>query len=701
MATLEGTLRSFVVDEAIARLDAQGMGTVKIVGALAGLAPGELVRVEGDWEDHRKYGPQFRVERVIPLVPATAEGARRYLGSGRVPGIGAEMARRIVAALGAQALEIIDQHPERLTEVPGIGRKRAAAIREALAEKRALREVMVFLQGHGVTPALAARIYKRYGDQSIQLVRQNPYRLAREVGGIGFVSADRIAHELGWRKEAPERVEAGVLHALWAAAEEGHVFTGAAELSASAAERLGVAASQAAQALERLREGGAVVVEGESVFSPQLHQAEAELAARLRLLDGSARRPAARPRPAAEDLARLSPGQRRAVETACQGGLVVVTGGPGTGKTTVTNVIVAAYERAGLRVLLCAPTGRAAKRLGEATGRPARTVHRLLEWDGRAGFLRGPGAELAADLVIVDEASMLDVELGRALALAVPEGATLVLVGDVDQLPSVGPGQVLRDIIASESVPVVRLTEIFRQARESRIVLGAHAINAGQLPEAAVDPSAASDFYIVRASDPARVRELVVRLCRDRIPARFGLDPIRDVQVLAPMRRGEAGTAELGRALQEALNPGGPTLRVGERTFRVGDKVIQTRNDYDRDVYNGDVGIVRAVEDEGRTLRVEIDERQVRYQDDELGELELAYALTVHRAQGSEYPAVVMPVVTQHYVMLQRNLLYTAVTRARKLCVLVGSERALALAVRNAETRMRRTRLAERLRRRG
>jgi exodeoxyribonuclease V alpha subunit len=694
--TLEGTLRSFLVPEAIARLDVPGGGEVKIVGALAGLAPGERVRATGEWERHKKYGPQFRASVVVPILPATSDGVRRYLGSGRVPGIGEEMARRIVSTLGARALEVIEKEPERLAEVPGIGKKRAAAIRESLSRGRSVREVMVFLQGLGISAAFAARIHKRHGDQTIQLVRQNPYRLAREVAGVGFIKADEIARSLGFAREAPERIEAGVLHVLFGGAEDGQVFTPKDELARAAGEALGADLAVTEQAIARLALSGDVIVEQDGVFLPELFSDETELAKRLRVL-AAAGRAGKTPKATQEDLARLSESQRRAVEMACKAPVSVVTGGPGTGKTTITRAIVAACQAAGLRVELAAPTGRAAKRLAEATSQKARTIHRLLEWDGRSGFLRGPGAQLSADVIIIDEASMLDVSLARALVAAVPVGAGLIFVGDVDQLPSVGPGQVLRDLIASNAIPVARLTEIFRQAQSSRIIVGAHDINSGRVPQGPADPAAESDFYFLRADEPGRVKDVIVRLVCERIPARFGLDPLRDVQVLSPMRRGELGTHELSRVLGAAQNPRGRGLLVMGRTFREGDKVIQTRNDYDRDIYNGDVGIITSVELDKSALVVDIDGRPVRYEPDDLGDLELAYALTVHRAQGSEYPAVVMPVVTQHFVMLARNLLYTAVTRARKLCVLVGSPRALGIAVRNVDTRMRRTRLQERL----
>jgi exodeoxyribonuclease V alpha subunit len=692
---LEGTVQTVVVDRAIARMTVAGAEPVKIIGELGTLIPGETVRVEGEWEMHPRYGRQLRVHSVTPVVPTTEEGVARYLGSGLIPGIGPDLAGRIVARLGKDAIAILERDPGRIAEVPGIGPKRAAAVRETLSERRAAQEMLLFLHGLRIPSAFGARILRRYGGETIQRVRENPYRLAREVPGIGFVTADRIARELGFTPESGERIEAGLLHVLWQARGDGHVLLVRAELSERAVRMLGVPLGQVAPAIERLRATGELILEGDDVFEPVLARAERELAGALAALAVAPRSARFRPpRPHPEELSRLEGAQRRAVERACSERLAIVTGGPGTGKTTIVRAVVRAYAAAGLRVELAAPTGRAAKRLAEATGHPARTVHRLLAWDGRK-FVHGPGAELAADLVVIDEASMLDLELGCALARAVAPGATLLLVGDVDQLPSVGPGQVLRDLIQSGAFEVVRLTEIFRQARESRIVRSAHAINAGVLPEIA-RPEEAGDFFFVRADDPARARAMVVRLVEERIPARFGLDPMRDVQVLAPMRRGEAGTIELSRALQQALNPDGRTRVGAGRSFREGDKVIQLRNDYDRDVFNGDVGRVAAIGDDEMT--VDIDGRAIVYPSEDWIDLDLAYALTVHRAQGSEYPAVVMPILTQHFVMLQRNLLYTAVTRARRLCVLVGSERALALAVRNQETRARQTRLAERLR---
>jgi exodeoxyribonuclease V alpha subunit len=707
LTELRGTLDRITYESpdgafVVARLAPEAGGpNLPIVGELGGLVAGEAVLLEGRYEEHPRHGRQFRVTKAVPVVPATRRGIERYLGSGLVAGIGPAMATRLCDHFGTDVLDVVEQHPERLKEVEGIGPKRAAAIAKAIRGQRMVRDVMVFLEGHAVSPALASRIYQRYGDGAIVMVRQHPYRLAREVPGIGFATADRIARAQGFREDAPERIEAGVVHALGEAEEDGHTYLPAAALAERAAAMLGAERDACVRAIEALGRARDVIVEpgadGEGVFAPPLHRAEVGLAEHLQRLRAAGAR--SHP-PAAVDLGRLSEGQRRAVVAAARDPMVVLTGGPGTGKTTCVRTVVGAYEQAHLRVALCAPTGRAAKRLAEATGRPASTVHRLLEYGPDGRFVRGVESPLPADLVVCDEASMLDVGLARSLAAAVPAGATLLLCGDAHQLPSVGPGNVLGDVIRSGRFPVVELTEIFRQAGGSRIVLNAHRIHRGELPEPSPPQLGAGDFYIVPCDDPVRARDVVVRLCVERIPQAFGLHPQRDVQVLTPMHRGEAGTESLNRALQEALNPARPgrgEVRTRNRTLRVGDKLMQTRNDYERDVYNGDLGEVTAVGADG-TLTVEFDGRPVAYGSDELGALEHAFAMSVHKSQGSEYPAVVVVLLPQHYVMLQRNLLYTAVTRARRLVVLVAAERSIRRAVQNADTQLRYTRLAERLR---
>ena len=710
--TLEGTVLRVVFTApdasfAVLRLQVPGRDDpVSVVGPLADSTAGELLKLEGSWERHATHGEQFRVSRAVVEVPRTAEGVGRYLEG--LKGIGPMLAERLVTAFGTEAIEVVEKDPWRAAQVKGVGKRRAERAALDAAARRHEREVMVFLQGLGVSLAYAARIRKVYGAEALARVRDNPYRLARDVPGIGFVVADRIAQGMGIGRDSPLRIQAGVLHVLESLSEEGHVHFPAGELAARAAEALQIDASRAHSAVLELARDGGAVIEGDAVYPPRLHRAEVELARGIgALLDAERPRP-----PAIVGAEALSDGQRRAIATSGEAGVAVITGGPGTGKTTVVRALVQSWERAGRRVLLAAPTGRAAKRLSEATGRPAQTVHRLLEWgrprrdeDGRARagpFGRGDDNPLAADLLVVDEASMLDVQLARGLVAAVRPGATLMLVGDVDQLPSVGPGQVLRDVIASGRVPVARLTEVFRQAEGSGIVENAYRILAGEMPIGSKE--ARGDFFVIAADDPERARDVVVRLCKERIPSAFGLDPLRDVQVLSPMHRGAAGTEGLNRALQEALNPRGQPVELAGaqagRSLRVGDKVMQVRNDYERDVFNGDVGVIvsaRRDDEDEAIVEVDFEGRRVRYEAEALGELELAYAVSVHKSQGSEYPAVVIPLLMQHYMLLQRNLLYTAVTRGKRLVVLVGAERAIRRAVGEAEASERHTGLRARL----
>lgn len=698
-------------DFAIVRLEVRGRPQpVTVVGPLAEVGPGEPLRLEGMWERHPVHGEQFRARAVALEVPRTPEGVRRYLEG--LSGLGPTTAARLVQHFGVEALEVLEREPWRAGQVKGVGKRKAAALAAEVQARAREREVMIFLQGLGVSAAYARRIRKVYGDEAIARVRANPYRLARDVPGIGFYTADRIARGMGIDRASPLRLQAGALHTLQSVADEGHVYLPRAELAARAAEALEAEAADCDAAIATLVHEGALILEADEVYLPWLHRAEAEAARRVKMLLGAEGRPPAPlvrgeiplPAPGTPPLAE---GQRHAVALTARARVVVVTGGPGTGKTTVVRTIVRAWEAGGRRVLLAAPTGRAAKRLSEATGRAAVTIHRLLEWGrGQPGtttpFARNQTNPLDGDLVVVDEASMLDIALFRAVVEAVPLGATLVLVGDVDQLPSVGPGQVLADVIGSGVVPTVRLTEIFRQAEGSGITENAYRILAGEMPVGAPRDRRDADFYTVAAEEPERARDLVVRLVKERIPSAFGLDPRRDVQVLSPMHRGAAGTEELNRLLQAELNPPAPgvdEITESGRIFRVGDKVMQVRNDYDRDVYNGDIGrVTRAVSDESGTL-VEVDwgGRRAEYGAEDLGQLELAYAVSVHKSQGSEYPAVVVPLVMAHFVLLKRNLLYTAVTRGKRLVVIVGSERAVRRAVREADAQARYTALRRRL----
>ena len=718
---LEGTIERIVFsggggEFTVARLAREGaVEPVTVVGSLLGLPQGARLRLRGSYENNPRFGRQFRVQSYTELSPETLVGIRRYLGAGLVKGIGPQFASRIVERFGIRTLEILDAQPERIREVPGIGPSRAQAIQEAWTAQRRLREVMVFLQGYGVSPAFAARIYKRYGAAAVARVRENPFRLAFDVWGIGFLSADRLATALGIARDSDARVQAGVRHVLDQADGLGHVYLPRSRLVEEAAKLLEVEPRLVEAAVDSLGRAGDVAIEstpeGAAVFEVGLFRAEvAASAGLLRLLHSrgtplrvDAGRAIARYQ--AEARIVLAPQQAEAVRRALHDPLLVITGGPGVGKTTIVRGIVNTLVRQGLTVALAAPTGRAAKRLQEATGQPAATLHRLLEWRPADGvFGRNSSRPLPADLLVVDEASMIDIRLMADLLAALADGTRLVLVGDVDQLPSVGPGMVLRDVIASARVPTVRLTEIFRHAAASLIVTTAHRFHDGVEPELSAPPAQGvdkRDFFFIEDDDPAHAAETIRDLVATRLPRRYGFSP-RDIQVLTPMHRGELGATTLNQLLQDAITPGRAELRSGGRVFRVGDRVMQIRNNYDRDVFNGDVGeVLRVAGGSGEAGEsqavVGFDEREVSYAADDLDELTLAYAATVHKSQGSEYPAVIVPVHTQHYVMLQRSLLYTAVTRGKKLVVLIGSRKALRIAVANAEVAARCSRLAARL----
>jgi exodeoxyribonuclease V alpha subunit len=708
-ATLDGNVEHVVYTSpdtgwTVARLSTAA-GLVTVVGNLAGVQIGECLRLTGRWEEDRRYGKQFRATSFLCVQPSTLVGIEKYLGSGLVKGIGPVTARRLVERFGLDTLRIIDEDASRLHEVPGLGRTRIAAIQVAWRAQRSIRDVMVFLQSHGVSAAFAARIYKQYESRAIAVVRDNPYQLARDVAGIGFLSADRIAREIGIAPDAPQRIDAGVLHCLEEAAEAGHCYVPRARLVEAAASLLECEADAVGAALERLALRGDVVVEADvddvPVYDAGLHAIECAAAAGLLCIVG-ARRHGRQSRVDVDLEAferssnlQLAPLQRRAVARAIDAPALVVTGGPGTGKTTLVRGVLHALHRRREHAVLCAPTGRAAKRLSEATGHPAQTIHRLLEWNPAAGdFQRGRELPLEADLVIVDEVSMVDVRLFRHLVEAVRPGARLLLVGDADQLPSVGPGAVLADCIASGAVECIRLHDIYRQDEASRIVTNAHRILEGEAP-LLPPPGERADFVLVERSEPAELLGTLRKLVAERLPASLGIDPKLDVQVLVPMHRGTLGAAALNAALQEVLNPGG--IAVATAPLQVGDKVMQIRNNYDLEVFNGDLGIVEEWNEADRVLHVRIDDRRVRYESGDLPELVLAYACTVHKSQGSEYPVVVLVLHRQHHVMLQRNLLYTAVTRARKQVIVLGEARALHTAIRNDRVQLRWTRLAARL----
>ncbi len=697
-------------------------GLVTIVGNLPELTPGEHVQLQGRWVRHPKHGTQFNVEKCQQVLPATTAGIRRYLGSGLIKGIGPRLAERIVAAFGAETLEVIEKHPERLRDVPDIGPKRTQKIAAAWQEQKQVKEIMLFLHGHGISTNLAVKIYKTYGEQALQIVQQNPYQLARDIHGVGFKTADRIAQQLGLPPDHPARIEAGVVYALNEMTNNGHVYVPRETLIQQAAELLEADPAMIPAALDRLAAEERITLEavpppqgmrGETlprgiaepgadyrlpaVYLTPLHRGEVGVAERLRALAeaGAAYAPRQIPLPDFD----LSEEQRAAVQNALRHPVSVLTGGPGTGKTTCLKALIAQLEAASIPYALASPTGRAAKRLSEATGRPASTIHRLLGYAPAEGFKYHAQNPLPVDFLVVDEASMLDLILANNLLKALRPGAHLLLVGDVDQLPSVGAGDVLRDLIASGAAPVTRLTEIFRQAAGSQIIVNAHRVNRGEMPVFSASPEK-GDFFLFPAEDAQTAADWVIEVVTQRIPAQFGLDPLREIQTLAPMYRGPAGVSALNERLQAALNPpraGLPEKALFGQTFRPGDKVMQTRNDYEKDVYNGDIGFVKALDLIEHTLTVAFDGRPVEYDWSECDALVLAYAVSVHKAQGAEFPAVVMPLVTAHYMMLQRNLLYTAITRARQLCVLTGSRKAISMAVRNNKVAQRFTALDWRL----
>ncbi len=717
--TLQGTVEriTYVNEDSqyvVARLEIPGRRDLAtIVGNLPSLTPGETLRLHGTWTHHKRYGDQFQVERYETVAPATLIGIQRYLGSGLIRGIGPVFAKRLVDAFGLDTLRVIEEEPERLRTVEGIGPLRLRRITDAWAEQKEIREVMLFLQGHGVSSAYAVKIFKVYGQAAIATVRDNPYRLARDIYGIGFKTADRIAQNLGVPKDSPLRAQAGVVHVLHALADEGHVYVPEEELLHEAETTLEIPRDLLPGAIAELARDAGIVAEelpggGRGIYLKALHVAEAQVAQGLTDLLRAPR--ISVPIDVEKALAwvegvtrlHLASQQREAIRMVLCHKALVITGGPGTGKTTILRCIIRILEKKGLRIHLASPTGRAAKRMAEATGREAATIHRLLEWGpAQAGFQRNAQRPLETDLVIVDEASMIDIVLMNSLLRALPLVATLVLVGDADQLPSVGPGTVLKDILDSGRLPSVRLTEVFRQAEQSRIIRNAHRVNRGEVPDLSRSPRGEeSDFHFLPEEDPERLQQLIVDLASRRLPARFGVDPVADIQVLTPMHRGVIGAAQLNSALQAELNPPNPgRLEVmrGGRIFRTGDRVMQIRNNYDKEVYNGDIGRIVRVDPEEQEVAVRVDDRTVPYDFSELDELALAYAVTVHKSQGSEYATVILPVHTTHYPMLQRNLLYTAITRAKRLLVLAGTKKALAIAVRNDATLRRFSRLKQRL----
>ena len=672
---------------------------VTLVGNLLEVPVGSVLLCRGEWKVDKRYGSQFVAATWEETMPATVYGIEKYLGSGLVKGIGPRFARAIVQRFGTETIDIIETEIERLYEVPNIGRKRVAKIRESWEKQKDIKNVMLFLQGYGVSTAYAAKIYREYGKESIDKVRENPYRLADDIWGIGFKTADGIAAKMGYEKEDPRRCRSGILYTLGQLSDEGHVYAGEEQLVKTAGQLLEAGETAIRDTLAGMLQAEDLILDKDAIYLPPFYHAECGTSRRLRDLAESTGRslfdglfdPSSL---TAETGIEYDEVQLAAIRQAVTSKVMVLTGGPGTGKTTTTQGIIAALKKAGLRVLLAAPTGRAAKRMSEATGMEAKTIHRLLEYNPQDGYKRNDENPLEGDALIVDECSMIDILLMNNLLKAVPVGMRLVFVGDIDQLPSVGAGNVLRDIIDSQRIPVVRLVRIFRQAQKSRIVMNAHTINQGRFPDTSNGRD--TDFFFMREDDPERAAETIVRLVKERLPRAYRESPDR-IQVLTPMQRGVVGAANLNLLLQQALNPSGPSLGRGGYIYRQGDRVMQQRNNYDKDVFNGDLGYIREVDTEDRMLTVDFDGKKVEYDVTELDELTLAYATTIHKAQGSEYPIVVMPVLMTHFVMLQRNLIYTGITRAKKICVLIGAMKALAYAVRNVSVLKRNTSLRERL----
>lgn len=700
----------------IAQLKVKGQRRmVTVVGNLMEPLPGEVMEFQGRWKIHPKYGEQFEVEQYRTTMPSTVDGIKKYLGSGLIKGIGPVMAERIVGRFGKKTLDIIENKIERLSEIEGIGQKRIDMIKTAWDEQREIRSVMMFLQSHQVSIGYAIKIFKTYGDRSIEVVTENPYQLATDIFGIGFLTADKIATHLGFLKDSPLRIRAGILYVLNELAADGHVYYPFHGLLEQSCKILEVDRNKVVEALTHIYEEKRIVIEADdidsnsdeesskAVYLAQYHACETGISYMLRRLMATPK--SIRPIDAERAVSwvqgeldfTLAEKQAQAVAWAAKHKMMVITGGPGTGKTTIIRAVLKIFSRMNVQILLAAPTGRAAKQMSEATGHPASTIHRMLSYNFYSGgFQKNEKNPLDCHLLIVDEASMIDNVLMYHLLKAVPPDATLILVGDVNQLPAVGAGNVLDDIIASRTVPVVRLNEIFRQARESSIITNAHRINNGYMP--LVDPEEKeTDFYFIEQESPERVLEIILELSSQRIPTKFGFNRTHDIQVLSPMHKGIVGAANLNTQLQKILNPSIESVSYGNTVYHLNDKVMQIRNDYEKNVFNGDMGRITAINRETREITIYFDGRPVIYDVSELDEIALAYAISVHKSQGSEYPAVIMPVLTQHYMLLQRNLIYTAVTRGRKLVVLVGTKKALAIGVKNDKTQKRYTRLMQRL----
>ena len=670
-----------------------------LVGTFHEVTVGACLVVEGEWKVDKRYGRQFAAQSWEEELPATIVGIEKYLGSGLVKGIGPKFAKLIVSYFGLATFDVIENEIDRLLEVPGIGKTRVALIRTSWEKQKDVKDIMVFLQGHGVSSTFAAKIYKKYGKESIEKVSDNPYCLADDIWGIGFKTADSIAKNLGYTNNDPRRCRSGILYTLGKLSEEGHVYAEREQLLKTAKELLQADEEPITATLDQMIEKEDLVIDEDAIFLPPFYYAECGVANKLKRLIDTSSKDLFEENVNIEKIVRKTgihydDVQVTAIKQAVQSKVMVLTGGPGTGKTTTTIGIIAALQSMGLRILLAAPTGRAAKRMSEATGKEAKTIHRLLEYNPAEGYGRNDENPLDGGALIVDECSMIDIILMNSLLKAIPIDMRLILVGDIDQLPSVGAGNVLRDIIDSERIPVVRLTRIFRQAMSSRIITNAHRINQGYFPD--ISNGRDTDFFFIQKEDPSLAAAEIVNIVKNRIPKAYHIST-NDIQVLTPMQRSVVGAANLNIILQEAINPEGESLNRGGFKYRQGDRVMQIRNNYDKDVFNGDVGYIESVNMDDRSLTVRFEERHVEYEDSELDELTLAYATTIHKSQGSEYPVVVIPLLMTHFVMLQRNLVYTGITRAKKICIIVGTTKALSYSIHNMVVQKRNTRLKERL----
>ncbi|NLT94435.1 MAG: ATP-dependent RecD-like DNA helicase [Clostridia bacterium] len=675
---------------------------VTVVGNMPVVNVGAVIYLKGQWKVDSRFGKQFVAEECQETIPATVAGIEKYLGSGLIKGIGPVYAKKIVKKFKEDTIRIIEEETDRLLEVDGIGSKRLEMIKKAWQEQKEIKNVMLFLQSYGVSTAYAVKIYKTYGNESIKLVQENPYRLADDIWGIGFKTADRIAFKMGFSPDSYERCRAGIIYILNELADEGHCFATLEQLVELGQEYLEVQEEKIVEVLSSMVQEKSIIREEEDFYYlPPFYYSEVGVAEKIKVLNAQTTKFKGFPVDKVieeiekENNIRYDEVQKEGIRTAVLSKFMVLTGGPGTGKTTTTLAIIKAFEKMYARVLLAAPTGRAAKRLSEATGMEAKTIHRLLEFKPPNGYQRNAENPLECDCLIVDETSMVDIILMYNLLKAVPEEAVVILVGDVDQLPSVGPGNVLRDIIDSGIVSTVKLTRIFRQAQGSKIITNAHRINKGDFPE--LRGGRNSDFFFIEAEEPSQIVEQIKNLCQERLPRYYGVDPIDDIQVLTPMQRGEVGARNLNEVLQEALNPGTTFILYGGTKYKLHDKVMQIKNNYDKNVFNGDIGRITHIDLEDKVVRILFDDYEVEYEAGELDQVVPAYATTVHKSQGSEYKIVVAPLVTQHYMMLQRNLLYTCVTRAKRIFVLIGTKKAIAMAVRNNKVTRRNTKLKERL----